>query len=164
MNPPEHICDWDCLTMHTFVPYPQFFCDLKSIAYVCTPKMAEDELNALFCLFPRHVCSHVINLLSLPSPCLFIWCLGASGRTWHMESQEFGPWFKTPVSSFFHFHTRVYNISTTFSLFHPFLISSPLPLLLTLCFLVCFWCWRFNPRPSYANQMLYHWAGSYSKK
>jgi hypothetical protein len=22
---PEHTCDWDCLTMHTFVPWPQFF-------------------------------------------------------------------------------------------------------------------------------------------
>jgi hypothetical protein len=32
--------------MHTFVPCPQFFCLLKPIAHVCTPKMAEDELSA----------------------------------------------------------------------------------------------------------------------
>jgi hypothetical protein len=55
-----------------------------------TPKMAE----CLFCLFPWHVLNHVINLLSLPSPCLFtfIWRLGAGGWTCHMESQEFGLW------------------------------------------------------------------------
>jgi hypothetical protein len=36
----------NCLTIHTFVPCPQFFCLLKPIAHVCTPKMAEDELSA----------------------------------------------------------------------------------------------------------------------
>jgi hypothetical protein len=41
---------------------------------------------------PRHVLSRVINLLSLPSPGLFIWCLGMGGQTWHVESQESGPW------------------------------------------------------------------------
>jgi hypothetical protein len=44
-NLSEHICDWDCLTMHTFVPCAQSFCLLKPIAHVCTPKMAEDELS-----------------------------------------------------------------------------------------------------------------------
>jgi hypothetical protein len=29
----------------------------------------------------------VINLLSLPSPWLFIWYIGVSGWTWHVESQ-----------------------------------------------------------------------------
>jgi hypothetical protein len=38
---PDYTCDWDCLTMHTFVPCPQFFCLLKAIADVCTMKMAE---------------------------------------------------------------------------------------------------------------------------
>jgi hypothetical protein len=50
------------------------------------PKMS------LLCLFPWHVPSHVVNLLSLPSPGLFIWHLGSGGQTWHMESQEFRPW------------------------------------------------------------------------
>jgi hypothetical protein len=44
----EHTWDWDCLTMHTFGPCPQFFCLLKPIAHVCTPKMAEDELSAYY--------------------------------------------------------------------------------------------------------------------
>jgi hypothetical protein len=43
----------------------------------------------------------IINL-SLPSPTLFIWCLGADGRTWHMESQELGPWVQTLVSDGLH--------------------------------------------------------------
>jgi hypothetical protein len=43
---PAHTCDWDCLIMHTIVPCPQFFCLLKPVAHVCTPKMAEAELSA----------------------------------------------------------------------------------------------------------------------
>jgi hypothetical protein len=42
----EHTCDWDCLTVHTFVPCLQLFCILKRIAHVYIPKMAEDELSA----------------------------------------------------------------------------------------------------------------------
>jgi hypothetical protein len=38
--------DWDCLAIHTFVPCPQFFLLLKTVAHVCTLKMAEDELSA----------------------------------------------------------------------------------------------------------------------
>jgi hypothetical protein len=30
--------DWDCLTMHTFVLCPQFFCLLKPEARVCTQR------------------------------------------------------------------------------------------------------------------------------
>jgi hypothetical protein len=36
----------NCLTTHTFVPCPQFFCLFKPVAQVCTPKMAEDDLSA----------------------------------------------------------------------------------------------------------------------
>jgi hypothetical protein len=79
---------WLGLFRHTFVPCPQFFCLLKPIAHVCTPKIVE----CLLCLFPYHVLSPVINFLSLPSPCLFFWHLEVDGRTWHMESQEFGSW------------------------------------------------------------------------
>jgi hypothetical protein len=94
---PEHTCDWDYLTKHTFVPCSQLFCLLKPIAHVCAAKMAEDGLSA-YSLFR----SLVINLLSLPPSCLFIWCLGVGGQTWHKESQEFGPWvqnsnFKTKI-------------------------------------------------------------------
>jgi hypothetical protein len=53
--------------------------------------MAEDGLSVTLPL-PMDVPSRVLNLLSLPPPGLVIWCLGAGGRTWHMESQEFGPW------------------------------------------------------------------------
>jgi hypothetical protein len=44
----EYTCDWDwdCLTMHTFVPCLQFFYLFKPVAHVCTPKMTEDELSA----------------------------------------------------------------------------------------------------------------------
>jgi hypothetical protein len=60
-------------------------CLFKLIAHVW--RWAE----CLLCFFPPwHFLSHVINLLSLPSPYLFIWHLGAGGWTWHMESQEFG--------------------------------------------------------------------------
>jgi hypothetical protein len=72
----DHTCDWDCLTMHTFVPCPPFFYLLKPTAHVCTPKMAEGAECSL-CLFPRCVPGPVRNLLSLPSPRLFIWYLGA---------------------------------------------------------------------------------------
>jgi hypothetical protein len=68
--------------MCTFVPCPQFFCLLKLIAHVCTPKTAEDELSAHSASF---------HVLSLPALCLFIWHLGAGGRIWNMESQKFGP-------------------------------------------------------------------------
>jgi hypothetical protein len=54
--------------------------------------MAEDELNVYSASSQWHVPSCVINLCSLPSPCLFIWPLGTGDWTWHMESQEFGPW------------------------------------------------------------------------
>jgi hypothetical protein len=40
---PEHTCDRDCLTMHSFVPCSQLFCLLKPITHAYTPKMAEDE-------------------------------------------------------------------------------------------------------------------------
>jgi hypothetical protein len=56
--------------------------------------MAEDELSACSV-------SSQANLLSLPSPFPFIRCLGIGGRNWHVESQEFGPWVKTPVSTMF---------------------------------------------------------------
>jgi hypothetical protein len=46
----------------------------------------------LILLFPQCVLNYVINLLSLPSPCLFIWHLGAGGQTWPVETQECGPW------------------------------------------------------------------------
>jgi hypothetical protein len=32
------------------------------------------------------------NLLSLPLLYLFIWHIGTSGQTWHVEYQQFGPW------------------------------------------------------------------------
>jgi hypothetical protein len=37
---------------------------------------------------------------SLPSPCFFIWHLRAVSWTWHMESQEFGPWVQNSSFSF----------------------------------------------------------------
>jgi hypothetical protein len=60
-------------------------------------------------------------VVSLPSPCLFTWHLGVGGWTWHMESQEFGPWSKIPVSC----TEYVYNIHPPTS----FLTSSPFPLI-----------------------------------
>jgi hypothetical protein len=30
--------DWDCVTIHAFVPCPHFFCLFKPIAHVCTPE------------------------------------------------------------------------------------------------------------------------------
>jgi hypothetical protein len=77
--------------MYTFIPCPQFFCLLKPISHVCPLKVAEDELSA-HSASPHSMSQAVINLLSLPSLCLFIWYLGAVDQTWHMESQEFGPW------------------------------------------------------------------------
>jgi hypothetical protein len=53
--------------------------------------MAEDEQSA-YSASSHGMFQAVINLLSLPSPCLFIWPLGVGGWTWHMECQEFGPW------------------------------------------------------------------------
>jgi hypothetical protein len=55
--------------------------------------MAEDGLSAYF------VSSHSVfragyKLLSMSSPCLFIWRLGVGGRTWHVGSQEFGSWIQ----------------------------------------------------------------------
>jgi hypothetical protein len=91
-TPWEHFCDQDCLNMHTFAPFPQFFCLFKPVAHVCTLEDGWGWAECLLCFFPPHVQSHVINLLSLPSPCLFTWRLGAGGQTSHMESQEFGPW------------------------------------------------------------------------
>jgi hypothetical protein len=65
--PPEHTCDWDCLTMYTFCPLLQFFLILfKAEAYVCTLKMTEDEMKCLLCLFPQCVLGSVIKHLSLP--------------------------------------------------------------------------------------------------
>jgi hypothetical protein len=58
----------------------------KKKAYAYTQKMAEEELSAYSVL---HFLSPVINHLSLPSSCLFIWYLGARGQTWHVEVQEF---------------------------------------------------------------------------
>jgi hypothetical protein len=55
--------------------------------------MTKDELSADY-LFPWHVPSYVINLFSLSSMGIFILYLGADGWTWHMESQEFGPWIQ----------------------------------------------------------------------
>jgi hypothetical protein len=58
------------VTVHTFVP-ALVLCLLKPTAHVCTPKMAEDA-ECFLCLFPQRVPGPVIDLLSLPSPCLFI--------------------------------------------------------------------------------------------
>jgi hypothetical protein len=80
----------NCLTMHTFVPCPQFFLPLKPIAHVCTLRMAKDELSAYSASSCGMSC-HVINL-SLPAPFLFTWCLGAGGLLWSEKSQEFGSW------------------------------------------------------------------------
>jgi hypothetical protein len=48
------------------------FCLLKHVACVCTSKMAEVGLSAYFTFSQRYVPSNVINLLSLPSPCLYL--------------------------------------------------------------------------------------------
>jgi hypothetical protein len=95
-QPLEHTWDWDCLTMHTFWLLPLVLCLLKAEAHICTSKIAEDGLKCSLCLFPWYVLYCVIDLLALPSPWLFICPIGTSGRTWHVESQEFGP--KTLVS------------------------------------------------------------------
>jgi hypothetical protein len=87
---PDHTCDWDCLTMHAFCPLSPVLCLLKPVAYVCTLKMAEDGWVFILPL-PWHALSHAINLLSLPSPWLFIWHLGAGGQACHVESQDSGP-------------------------------------------------------------------------
>jgi hypothetical protein len=75
-------------------PPPLVLCLLKPVAHVWTLKMAEDGLSVYSASSPgmSHVPGCIINLLSLTLPCLFIWRLGTGGRTWHMESQEFGPW------------------------------------------------------------------------
>jgi hypothetical protein len=43
---PEHTCDWDCLTVHTFCPLPPVLCVFEPTAHVCTLKMVEDGLSA----------------------------------------------------------------------------------------------------------------------
>jgi hypothetical protein len=48
--------------------------------------MAEDGLSA----YSVSTHNHLINLLSLPSPCLFIWHTGVSGWVWDAEYHEFG--------------------------------------------------------------------------
>jgi hypothetical protein len=72
-------------------PLPPVLYLFKLRAHVCTPKMAKMSW-VLTLPLSRHVLSPVINLLSLPSPRLFIWLLGAGGWIWHVESQEFERW------------------------------------------------------------------------
>jgi hypothetical protein len=55
---------------------------------------------------PMDVLSRVINLLSLPSPGLFIWHLVAGGQTWHVGSQ-FRSWVQNSS-----FSTNVRNAMT----------------------------------------------------
>jgi hypothetical protein len=100
---PNHTCDWVCLTMHTFVPYPQFFCLFKFIAHVCTLKRAEDELSTHSASSFGMSWTVKKPPFFLSSSSLFIWHLGEGGQTWHMESQEFWPWVQ---NSHFNFSGR----------------------------------------------------------
>jgi hypothetical protein len=94
---PDHTCDW---TLSLCIPWPPApSCLLKPVTHVCTPNMAEKELSA-HSASSHHMSQGVINLLSLPSPCLFIWHLGVGEWTWHMESQDFGPWVQNSSFSF----------------------------------------------------------------
>jgi hypothetical protein len=98
---PEHTCDWDCLTMHTLSPTLSFFVYLD-LQLMSVPQR---WLNLSWVITLPHpsACSKPINFLSLCSPCLFIWHLGAGNRTWYMGSQEFRPQVQNldsvPVSS-----------------------------------------------------------------
>jgi hypothetical protein len=46
---------------------------------------------------PRAVPRFVVSLLCLPAPCLFIWHIGNSRQSWHVESRRVGLGSKTPV-------------------------------------------------------------------
>jgi hypothetical protein len=74
-------------------PLPPVLCLLKPTAHVCTPKMAEDELSG------RSASSHSMSWVNKPPFSAFtrplFLVVGAGGRTWHRESQEFGPWVQT---------------------------------------------------------------------
>jgi hypothetical protein len=49
---PEHTCDWNYLTMHSFILSPSSFLYLSSCLY---PKDGWRWAECLLCLFPRHV-------------------------------------------------------------------------------------------------------------
>jgi hypothetical protein len=70
-------------------PYPQFFVCLKlKLMSVSWRSLKIAEVLTL--LLPM-VCPGLCNNSFLcPSPCLFIWHRGESGRTWHVEARELG--------------------------------------------------------------------------
>jgi hypothetical protein len=74
--------------MHAFHLLPLILC-LFEVKAVSVPRRW--LRMGLVCLLPQCVPSRVISLLSLPSPCLFIWQIGASGQTWLVEAREFEP-------------------------------------------------------------------------
>jgi hypothetical protein len=84
------------MSLSHLCPLPPVLSLLEPTAHVCTPKMAEDGLRLTVPL-PTVCPQPCINLLFL-SPSLFIWQAGAGGHTWHMESQEFGPWIQNSGS------------------------------------------------------------------
>jgi hypothetical protein len=85
--PTKCTCEWDHLTMHTFCSL--ILCLFKAKAHVCTPEDGWRWAEALTLPLPTGVPGCIISFLC-PSTGFFIWLTGASGQTWHVESQEFG--------------------------------------------------------------------------
>jgi hypothetical protein len=79
--------------LHTFCPLPLTLLQFKAKSHVCVPKMTEDGLSTYFAS-PKHILNHVINLLSLLSPCFFIWPKGEP------ECGSPGVWAWCPNSGF----------------------------------------------------------------
>jgi hypothetical protein len=75
------------LFIYNFCSLFLVLCLFKSVTHVCTLKMDKDKLSA-------RSASSLACLLSLLSPCLFIWRLGVGGRTWQMEIS--GVWALCP--------------------------------------------------------------------
>jgi hypothetical protein len=94
-SPRPHLA-WDCvIIMHTF-HLTLILSLFKCKAHVWTPKMG---WNVYFASFYCKYMLCQLNLLSLPFTIihLFIFSIGMSGWTWHVEMLGLGIWPRTPA-------------------------------------------------------------------
>jgi hypothetical protein len=82
---PEHTCAWDCLCY--LCPLPQALVYLNLQLTSVPPGWLKTSW-----VLTLPTARPFLYTKPLPSLCLFIWHLESGGWTWHMASQELGPW------------------------------------------------------------------------
>jgi hypothetical protein len=85
---PGYAWDWDCLTVHTFVPCPQFFVYLN-LQLMSVPWRWLKMSSVLALPLPT-ACPEQCNKPPFSAFTMHPWHVGASGWTWHVSPRGLG--------------------------------------------------------------------------